>query len=85
MARIAASAAGKAQALLKTHELKSLSFFVVTCKPRQNVETWSKLDHALIVALKFNLGTPPRLNKQGVNMGWGDTLSYFTKAALDAI
>lgn len=82
--RIAASAADKAQALLLHHGIKSLSFYVVTCRPRQNVETWKKLERGLIIAFKHLFGTPPKANTQGVNMKWGDTLSYFTRHALEA-
>ena len=48
------------------------------------METWRKLEHGLIVAFKHMFGTAPKSNKQGVNMTFGDTLSYFTRDALEA-
>src|SRR5688572_14888607 len=42
--RMAASAAAKAQEMLDLHGVKQLEFYTVTCKSRQNVQTWRKLE-----------------------------------------
>ena len=82
LARIASSAAAKADDLLLDFGVNSLDLFVVTCSPRQNVKTWEKLEHGLIVAFKHMFGTPPKLNKHGVGWKSDDSQPYFTENAL---
>ena len=83
--RIAASAAGRAPELLQLHGVNQLSFFVITCSKRQNVETWKKLETGLILTFKRVFGEPPRCNKQGKNRKWNDELDYFTSSRLEKI
>jgi hypothetical protein len=83
--RIAASAAVRAPGLLSLHGVTALSFFVVTCRARQNVESWKKLETGLIVAFKHLYGEVPKCNVHGKNRRWGDVLNYFTRSRLEAV
>ena len=83
--RIAASAAAKARQLLEEHGVKQLDFFVVGCAPRQKVETWRKLERALILTFKHLYGEPPVGNTQGKRMKWRDELTYFTRNRLESV
>jgi hypothetical protein len=41
--RVASSVAYRAQEILELHGVRSISARIITCKPRQGVETWRKL------------------------------------------
>jgi|SRR5690242_7135460 len=83
--RMAASAASKATEMLDLYGIRTLEFFAVTCKSRQNVKTWRKLERALILTFRSRYGEPPQCNKQGKKMQWGDELEYFTRNRLEAV
>lgn len=83
--RIAASAAAKARDILEDHGVKKLDFYVVGCAPRQNVETWRKLERGLILTFKYLFGEPPVGNTQGRRMKWRDELTYFTRGRLESV
>jgi hypothetical protein len=84
-ARIAASAAYRAKDLLALHGVTSLSFFVVTCAARQNVNSWHKLEVGLILAFKHLYGSVPKCNVKGKNQKWADELEYFTRSRLEGV
>ncbi len=83
--RIAASAAGKAKELLDLHGVTHLEFHVVSCAPRQNVQTWRKMERGLLLCFRDVYGEIPTCNTQGKRMEWRDELKYFTRARLRAI
>lgn len=83
--RVAASAASKAKKLLGNHGVKSLDFFIVSCKPLQRVETWKKLECGLIIAFKHLYGAVPIGNTVGKNLRWRDEREYFKEPRLNAI
>lgn len=83
--RIAGSAAKKAQELLTQHGIKHLDFFVVTCTGRKRIETWKKLERALILTFRCIYGEPPVGNTQGIKMKWEDEKKYFTTSILEGI
>jgi hypothetical protein len=83
--RMAASAAAKAKDMLGLHGVKQLEFFSVTCKSRQNVQTWRKLERGLLLAFKFTFGEVPTCNSQGKNMKWTDELKYFSRQRLEGV
>ena len=83
--RMAASAAMKAGDMLDLHGVKQLEFFAITCKSRQNVKTWRKLERALILTFKYLYGEAPECNVQGKNMKWTDELKYFTRNRLESV
>jgi hypothetical protein len=83
--RIAASAAAKASEMLNLHGVRQLEFYVVTCRSRKRVKTWTKLERGLILTFREVFGEIPRCNRQGSRMSWTDELDYFTTARLRAI
>ena len=56
--RIASSAASKGEQLLDEYGMKHLEFNIVTCSRRQSVETWKKLERALIIRFRERFGLP---------------------------
>jgi hypothetical protein len=83
--RIASSAAARARGMLRLRGVKSVDFFVFTCRPRQRVRMWHKLERALLLTFKDLYGEPPRFNTQGKNMVWRDEDEYFTRRRLRTI
>jgi hypothetical protein len=83
--RMAASAAHRAKSLFALHGVKTLYFHVVTCAPRQKVNTWKKLESGLILAFKHLYGEVPRCNIQGKRKKWADELEYFTIKRLESV
>lgn len=83
--RIASSAAWKGADVLFEHGVKHLELIVVICRKTQGIETWRKLERALIIRFREKLGAPPKANNTGHNMRWGDERNYFTDKNLDKI
>ncbi len=83
--RIASSAATRGADLLYEHGIKHLELNVVTCGKVQNVETWRKLERALIIRFRERYGRIPRANNAGSRMRWKDELKYFKTEKLDEI
>jgi hypothetical protein len=83
--RVAASAVWKGADVLFEHGINYLEFHIVTCTKRQNVETWKKLETALIIRFRELFGDPPRGNDKGKKKKWTDEQQYFTQSALDAV
>ena len=83
--RMAASAAIKAQDMLNLHGVKQLDFYSITCKSRQNVQTWRKLERGLLLTFKHVYGQIPQCNTQGKNIKWTDELKYFSRVRLEAV
>lgn len=81
--RIAESAAKKAREFLIKHGIKKLEFFVITCGARKRIETWKKLESALILAFRSSFGEPPKGNSHGVKLKWKDEKEYFKTSALE--
>lgn len=83
--RIATSAAWKGADVLFGYGVKHLELIVVVCGKTQGVETWKKLERALIIRFREKFGAPPKANNTGQNMHWRDERSYFTDKQLDKI
>jgi hypothetical protein len=77
MARVASSVASRAEDILALHGVRSFHARIVTCKPRQRVKTWLKLERALLIAFKTAYGDVPRCNTHGKKMRASDEFSYF--------
>ncbi len=80
--RIAESAAFKADAMLLNHGVKKLDIYVVSCTALQAVQTWKKLESALLITFKREYGRVPLGNKVGKNQHYTDELDYFTENRL---
>jgi len=84
-ARIFTSAAALAPRILHLHGVKTLEFYAITCKPRQKVRTWRKLERGLILKFRERFGAIPKLNTQGKNFEWTDEKDYFTEGGLSSV
>ncbi len=78
--RLASSAAERADSILREHGIRSFSVRVMTCRSRQRVRTWHKLERALLLIFKEMYGTVPKCNSHGVNMEEADEFYYFARA-----
>jgi hypothetical protein len=77
--RIAGSVAARAEEILSLHGVRSFHARVVTCRPRQRVKTWHKLERAMLLEFKARFGEVPKCNTQGSNMVETDEFRYFSK------
>ena len=83
--RIAASAAAKARELLTAFGVKELQFFTVSCRERQHVRTWMKLERGLLLVFREKFGTVPIGNTHGKKMKFTDEMKFFTRGRLSAV
>jgi predicted GIY-YIG superfamily endonuclease len=83
--RIASSAAAKGEELLYEHGMKDLQFYVITCTRRQAVESWRKLERALIIRFRELYGAIPEGNRAGRFWRWRDERLYFSQDKLDEV
>ena len=83
--RIAESAANRAGELLQNHGVRQLDLYVVWCTPLRRVQTWKKLETALLMAFKDKYGRVPIGNTQGKNSSYKDELDYFSENRLHKI
>jgi hypothetical protein len=83
--RIASSAVWKGEDLLYEYGIKHLELYIVTCRKIQSVETWRKLERALLIRFRERFGKVPRANKVGNKMRIRDEQKYFSQNKLDKI
>lgn len=83
--RILASAAEKARDLLTRHGFKSLKAHIVTCQARPKVETWKKLEKAMILEFRRLYGKLPVGNTQGSRARETDEFRYFNRDRIRTI
>jgi len=83
--RISGSAANKARDLLEHHGVQKLSFFIVTCRPEKNVESWKYLERALIIRFRETYGDIPKGNDTFKKAPRGKEFQYFTADSLDKV
>ena len=83
--RIAASAAAEANDMLRIYGISSLDFYTVSCRARQRVKTWHKLERGLLLSFREALGDIPMCNTQGRKFKWTDEDRYFTRRRLRSI
>ncbi|MDK9700834.1 MAG: hypothetical protein OEM52_11870 [bacterium] len=77
LSRIADSVAERANEILNNHGINSITVRVVTCKPRQKVKTWFKLESALRLAFRQIYGVVPYYNDKGKVQKETDEFQYF--------
>jgi hypothetical protein len=85
VARIAQSAAGRAEDILSLHGVREFHARVVTCPPRQSVRTWLKLERALLIEFKRMFGDIPHCNSHGIRMKATAEFVYFGKAGVRSV
>jgi hypothetical protein len=85
VARIAQSAAAKAQDVLSLHGIREFHVRIITCAPRPGVETWRKLERALLLTFRHRYGKLPVCNKVGKNIKPRDDFDYFKRERLEKL
>lgn len=83
--RIASSAAWKGEDLLFGYGVKHLEFNFVTCRRVPGLESWKKLERALLIRFREKYGAVPRGNNIGKKMHWKVEEQYFSTKTLDKI
>ena len=80
--RIAQSVAARAEDILSLHGVRTFHARIVTCKPLQNVETWKKLERAMLLKFREAFGVVPKCNSKGKKMKESDEFRYFRNTAV---
>ena len=82
--RIAQSASAKAKQVLELHGVRAFEVRILTCAPRQGIETWLKLERALLAVFRKEYGAPPKCNTVGKRVKWRDDIEgkYFKRSRL---
>jgi hypothetical protein len=78
--RIAYSAAVRANDLLRNYRgVSSLKARLVTCRRRQRVKMWLKLERAMLLVFRETFGGPPKCNTHGKHIVESDEFRYFRR------
>jgi hypothetical protein len=83
--RIASSAVWKGADLLFEYGIKHLELHVVVCSKVPGLETWKKLERALIIRFREKYGRVPKANNLGQLLRWKNEERYFSNRKLDKI
>ena len=83
--RVASSAVWKGEHLLSGYGVKHLDVRIIRCHRKQAVETWRKLERALLLKFRELYGKIPVANKAGGRMKWKDERKYFKSSRLEHI
>lgn len=83
--RMTSSVAARADAILGIHGVDEFTVHVVTCKPRQKVKTWHKLERALILTFRELFGEVPKCNSHGKKMKLTNEYEIFRKPRLKTV
>jgi hypothetical protein len=83
--RIAQSAAQKAPSVLNLHGVSSFEVRVLTCKPRQHVKTWHKLERAMLLIFRQTFGEVPFGNSHGSSITETDEFRYFQRTRIERV
>jgi hypothetical protein len=85
VSRIAGSVAARSAKILRLHGVNELQVRILTCRPRQRVKTWRKLERGVLLAFRDTYGEVPRCNGQGRRMKETDEFEYFRKKRIQSI
>jgi hypothetical protein len=77
VSRVLGSLAYRAKTILRWRGVRECHVKLLTCKARRGVETWRKLERALLVVFRELYGEVPRCNRQGSRMKPRDVFKYF--------
>ena len=83
--RIAQSVAIRAKRILGLHGVTEFQARTVSCKPRQRVKMWHKLERAMLLCFKEIFGQTPECNVQGKNFVETDEFEYFAKTRIKRV
>jgi hypothetical protein len=85
MGRIAGSVAQRSHEVLAHRGVREFHVRIVSCQPRQNVQTWRKLERALLLVFKERYGEPPLCNTHGRRMRERDEFRYVQWRRIEGI
>ena len=85
VSRIASSAAYRADKVLNMHGVKSFDVRVVTCRVRQGIKTWAKLERALLLSFREKFGEVPKCNVAGKKIIEQNEFEVFSKSRISEI
>jgi hypothetical protein len=80
--RIAQSVAARTEDILSLHGVRTFHARIVTCKPRRGVETWKKLERAMLLKFREAFGVVPKCNSIGKKMKASDEFKYFGNSSV---
>ena len=83
--RVAASAAGKAPAILNAPGVKRVDFYAVTCRPGPQGRIWKNLERGLLLVFRELYGEIPHYNAKSRRMKWGAERKYFSRSFLERV
>lgn len=85
ISRVSESAAAHAENVLSYHGVSSFEVRIITCTPRKNVKTWTKLERAMIIAFRDKFGEVPLCNGTGTKFEERDEFEYFSRSRINSI
>lgn len=83
--RVAGSVASRADEILALPGVRSFVARLVTCQPRQRVQTWRVLERALLLKFREIYGAPPRCNHHGKRLKVRDEFAYLRPSRVAAV
>jgi hypothetical protein len=85
VSRVAQSAASRTDDILARRGVHSFTVHVVTCRPRQKVKTWVKLERAFLLAFRDRFGAVPGCNSHGKKIRELDEFDYFARSKINRV
>lgn len=85
LSRIASSVAYRANEIPKLHGVRSFTVAIVSCRQRQRVRTWFRLERALLAKFKDLFGSVPVCNSKGTKMTPQGVWELFSEARAQQI
>jgi hypothetical protein len=82
LARIAESAAYHAEEILLRHGVMAVAARIVSCRPRNKVRTWPKLERAMLLSFREMFGQIPWCNSHGTKLKENDEFDNFNRGAI---
>jgi len=85
VARMAVSAAHRAEDIFARYGTRKFLVRAVTCQRRAGMQTWRVLEKDLLRRFKLHHGEVPKLNESGKNLNPNYLSRYFSERTLDKI
>lgn len=85
IARMAVSAAHRAEDILARYGTRRFAVRVVTCQKRAGLQTWRVLERDLLRRFKLHHGAVPKLNESGKKLNPNHLSGYFSERKLDKV
>jgi hypothetical protein len=79
LSRVVTSVAARTDEILANHDLTHFDAHLITCNAVPRVETWRKLERALLLTFRDLYGEPPLCNRHGAGIQEEDEFSFFTR------